>query len=97
MPLSDDYFLVWALGTLATFVGSALFAIVTYRTAVLSRGAAVLIGVGSALTMIFAMSGGGNPSPVLMVAALGGFGLGWFLLGIQAVRLDRPAVDPRPA
>ena len=95
--LSEDYFLVWSLGTLTFFVGTILFAIVTYRTAALSRGAAALLGVGSALTMIFAMSGGGNPSPVLMVAALGGFGLGWFALGVQAIRLDRPATEPRPA
>lgn len=95
--LSEDYFLVWALGTLTFFVGSTLFAIATYRTAALSRGAAVLLGVGSALTMIFAMSGGGNASPVLMVAALSCFGLGWFALGVQAIRLDRPSTEPRPA
>lgn len=95
--LSEDYFLVWSLGTLTFFVGSILFAIVTYRTAALSRGAAALLGVGSALTMIFAVSGGANPSPALMVAALGGYGLGWFALGVQAIRLDRPATAPRPA
>jgi len=94
---SEDYFPVWILGTMTFFVGSTLFAIATYRTAALSRGAAMLLGVGSALTMIFAMSGGGNPSPALMVAALGGFGLGWFALGVQAIRLDRPATDLRPA
>ena len=78
------------------FVGSTLFAIATYRTAALSRGAAMLLGIGSVLTMIFAMSGGGNPSPVLMVAALSGFGLGWFSLGVQAIRPDRPTA-PLPA
>jgi hypothetical protein len=95
--LSEDYFLAWALGTITLFVGSGLFAIATYRTAALSRGAAVLLGVGSVLTMIFGMSGGGNPSPALMVAALSCFGLGWFALGVQAIRIDRPATEPRPA
>ena len=97
IQLSEDYFLVWLLGTMTFFVGSILFAVVTYQTAALSRGAAVLLGVGSALTIIFAMSGGANPSPVLMAVALSGFGLGWLALGIQAVRLDRPATDLRPA
>ena len=95
--LSEDYFLAWALGTITFFVGSGLFAIATYRTAALSRGAAVLLGVDSALTMIFATSGGANPSPVLMAVALSGFGLGWFALGVQAIRVDRPATEPRPA
>ena len=94
--LSEDYFLVWALGTLTFFVGSTLFAIATYRTAALSRGAAVLLAVGSVLT-IFGASGGGNPSPVLMAAALSCFGLGWFALGVQAIRMDRPATETRPA
>lgn len=94
---NEDYFLAWALGTMTFFVGSGLFAIVTYRTAALSRGAAVLLGVGSTLTIIFAASGGANPSPVLIVIALSLFGLGWFALGVQAIRLDRPATEPRPA
>lgn len=95
--LNEDYFLAWALGTLTFFVGSGLFAIVTYQTAALSRGSAVLLGVGSALTMILAMSGDGNASPVLVIIALSLFGLGWFALGVQAIRLDRPATAPRPA
>jgi len=95
--LGEDYWMVWFLGVFATFVGSILFAIVTYRTAALSRGGAALLGVGTALTIIFGMSGGENPSPVLMAVALSLFGLGWFALGVQAIRLDRPATDLRPA
>ncbi len=95
--LNEDYFLAWLLGIITFFVGSTLFAIATYRTAALSRGAALLLGVASVLTMIFMMSGGANPSPILMVIALSLFGLGWFGLGVQAIRLDRSATDPRPA
>ncbi len=94
--LDEDYFLAWLLGTMTFFVGSTLFAIATYRTAALSRGAALLLGVGSGLTMIFLISGGANPSPILVVIALGLFGLGWGALGIQAIRLDRPATASSP-
>jgi hypothetical protein len=70
-----------------------LFAIATYRTAALSRGGAVLLGVGTVLPFVSAVSG----QIVLFVAALVCILLGWFVLGVQAIRLDRPATDPRPA
>jgi hypothetical protein len=35
--------------------------------------------------------------PLFIVAALICFLLGWFLLGVQAIRLDRPATDANPA
>ena len=62
----------------------------TYRTAVLSRGAAVLVGVGCVLPLI------GAGTNVAAAAAIGiaGFLVGWFALGIQAIRLDRPVVSP---
>ena len=34
---------------------------------------------------------------ILMPVAMAFFLLGWFLLGLQAIRLDSPATDPRPA
>ena len=95
--LGEDYWMVWILGFFATFIGSTLFAFATYQTAALSRGAAVMLGVGTVMTMIFGVIGGGNPSPILMVASLGCFGLGWFALGVQAIRIDRPATEPRAA
>jgi hypothetical protein len=93
--LGEDYWMVWILGFVAIFVGSTLFAFVTYQTAALSRGAAVLLGVGAVLTMIFGSIGGENRSPVLIGAAVGLFGLGWIVLGVQAIRLDRPATAPQ--
>jgi hypothetical protein len=35
--------------------------------------------------------------PVIVLAGLVCFLLGWFLLGVQAIRIDRPASEPRPA
>lgn len=89
----DDYWGLAMLGVLTGIVGSALFAIVTYRTAVLSRGASVLIAIGCVLPFV------GIAMNLLAVAALGigCFLLGWFALGVQAIRLDRPATEPRPA
>ena len=89
----DGYWNVVTMGVTATFVGSTLFAIATYRTAALSRGAALLLGVGSVLTIV----AGFGLGPVPLVVTSIGFALGWFALGINAVRLDRPGTAPQPA
>jgi hypothetical protein len=89
----DGFWNFGALGFLMALIGTMLFAIATYRTAALSRGAAVLLGAGSVLPFVGLISG----QNVLLAAALVCFLIGWFLLGVQAIRLDRPATDPRPA
>jgi hypothetical protein len=89
----DDYWALAMIGVLTGVVGSALFAIVTFRTAVLSRGAAALIGVGCALPF----AAGVTSTYGLIVAGIVCFLVGWFALGIQAIRLDRPMTGPRPA
>jgi hypothetical protein len=91
--VGEPYWGVWFLGVLTALAGSALFAIATYRTATLSRGAAVLLGVGSILPFVTL----GTSLPGVLLAAVICFLLGWFTLGIQAIRMDRPATDPRPA
>jgi hypothetical protein len=93
---AEEYWMAFILGILGAFVGSTLFAIATYRTAALSRGAALLVGVGSVLS-IGAAQGGNSLGPIPLVVTSIGFALGWFVLGIHAVRLDRPASEPRPA
>jgi hypothetical protein len=93
---AEEYWLAFILGTLGAFVGSTLFAIATFRTAALSRGAALLLGVSSILT-IGAGQGSVMLGPIPLVVTSLGFALGWFVLGIHAVRLDRPASEPRPA
>ncbi len=84
---------VWFFGTLTALVGSALFAVVTYRTAALSRGAALLLGVGSVLPFAGLVV---PDSTIVLPPAIACFLVGWFLLGVHAIRLDRPATVARP-
>ena len=86
MQLNEGFWGVWGLGTLAAFAGWILFAVLTYRTAALSRGAALWLIVGSVL--VFGALMGVNSLPRLVVAAAFiAFGLGWFALGVQAICL----------
>ena len=85
---------VWFVGTLTALAGSALFALVTWRTAALSRWASLLLGFGSILPFAGFVS---PSSSVLPMASIVCFLLGWFLLGVHAIRLDRPGIVPRPA
>jgi hypothetical protein len=89
----DGLWVVWFLGSMTALAGSALFAIATYRTAVLSRAAAALLAVGSGLPFL----GFATASEALLPAAIICFLLGWFGLGVQAIRLDRPATRPQAA
>ncbi len=92
--VGEPYWGVWFIGVVTALAGSALFAIATYRTAALSRGAAVLLGVGSVLP--FVTLGNTSLEPLVFAAVIC-FLLGWFALGVQAIRLDRPVIAPRPA
>jgi hypothetical protein len=94
--VAEEYWMAFILGSLGAVVGSTLFALATYRTAALSRGAALLVGVSSVLS-IGAAQGGNSLGPIPLVVTSLGFALGWFMLGINAVRLDRPASEARPA
>jgi hypothetical protein len=89
----DGFWDLGFLGVLTVLFGTLLFAIVTYQTAALSRRAALLLAAGAVLPFVAMISG----QPLVIAAALVCFLLGWFLLGVQAIRLDRPATDPRPA
>jgi hypothetical protein len=92
----DGYWDVMVVGVLGVLVGSTLFAMATYRTAALSRGAAMTLGVASVLMIPAGFSGNTfGPVPAIVVGI--GIALGWFVLGINAIRLDRPAAQPRPA
>ena len=83
----DGVWYLMLLGAFGMLGGCLLFAIATFRMAVLSRAGALLVGIGSVLTLV---------QPLIAVG-LACFALGWFALGIQAIRLDGGAVEPRPA
>ncbi len=88
--LTDAFF----FGLMTFFIGSSLFAIATYRTGVLSRRAAAVLGIAPILSMSGGSGGGFND--VLIMAGLVAFTIGWTALGVLAVRRDRPAMASRP-
>jgi hypothetical protein len=87
----------WALliiGALGTIAGSLVFAVATYRTAALPRSGAVVLGVSAVISLIGFVGGsaqGGTAGPIFL-AAFGSFAIGWIVLGLQAIRMDRPAL-----
>lgn len=91
---------IWMVGLFATVLGSALFALATYRTGAISRPAAGLLAAGSATlvaVLVVGISGLGAAigatdalAPALMFAGLLAFSIGWIALGVQAIRLERP-------
>ncbi len=90
---------IWIIGVFATVLGSALFAIATYRTRALSRPAAGMLAIGSGLlfaVLVVGMSGiwtaMDGVGVALMISGLLAFSAGWIALGWTAIRLDRPAV-----
>jgi hypothetical protein len=85
-------------GLLATVAGSILFAIATWVTGALPRSGALALGAGSALALAcFAVSIIGGDSlwdvlrPLFVLGYLA-FPVGWIILGLQAIRIDRPAM-----
>jgi len=85
---------VFILGMIATVVGALLFAIATYRTAALPRSGSAVLGVCavvSIVSFVVASSMHGTAAPVVE-AGLGAFALGWIVIGLQAIRLDRPVM-----
>ena len=90
----DAFWPMFALGTLIASVGSVLFAVATYQTAVLSRGAAAVLATGFVVTLCTIS----NPDlHAVATAGLAAIASGWFALGVQAIRLEQPAAAPRPA
>ncbi len=94
--VGEGYWMAFMLGLLGAFVGSTLFAIATYRTAALSRKAALLLGVASVLTIATGLGGNVLGSIPLIVVTIT-FALCWCVLGIHAIRIDLPAAASRPA
>ena len=86
---------IMSIGMMGLFIGSGLFALVTWRVRTLSRAAAAVLGFG-AITMIaglFGFAGGLVPSTfqeVLMGVTVLAFSGGWAGLGISALRVSGP-------
>ncbi|HUQ78600.1 MAG TPA: hypothetical protein VM427_06995 [Patescibacteria group bacterium] len=97
----DDYWTLWFTGMITAFIGSGLFALATYSTAVLSRPAAAALGIGSLLPLIGILAQSVAFVPALevpvIVAALLAFAGGWAALGVDAIRTDGLQRSPRPA
>jgi hypothetical protein len=97
-PFVGDFtpWYVWMLGLIAMLIGSALFALVTWLTRSLSRVAAVILAVGSLLTLISGVLGIGGVIPEqygqwLIAVVLGLFGIGWIAIGLSALRVTGPS------
>jgi hypothetical protein len=92
----------WAffiVGLVAIIAGSILFAVATYRTAALPRSGALLLGIGSVIALVSFVGSstiGGSIAPIFVAGFLA-FPVGWIVLGLQAIRLDRPAMAAGPA
>lgn len=92
--------IAYAVGGLAAVVGFGLFGIATYRSGVLSRPGAVLLAVGPALMAVawlVAFTIAWDVGGLTMLGAMGCFLAGWVVLGIAAIRLDRPSTELRTA
>lgn len=84
----------WAfvmVGLLATIVGSALFALATWRTAALPSSGPAFLGIASVISLValFAQSGLGDTMLTLFGrVGLPTFTVGWIVVGLQAIHLD---------
>ncbi len=86
------------MGLLMTVAGSIVFAIASYRTGALPRSGSLALAAGSAFALAsFAVSivgGDGLWDQLRTLFVLGylAFPIGWIVLGLQAIRIDRPAL-----
>ena len=97
----DDSWWIWFVGVVTFLAGSAVFALVTFRTGALSRRASAVLGVGSVLPFagfLTPVAGGlAGFEALFQVVGFGVFALGWAALGLEAIRLDRLSPEPHPA
>ncbi len=97
--VEDQAFMVFIIGTFATICGSALFALATWRTAALSRSGAAALGVASVISLaaFFVRIGGiavDDEIIMLFVVGSAAWAVGWIVVGLQAIGLDRRAAAP---
>jgi hypothetical protein len=82
------------LGLLTTVAGSFLFAVVTLRTRALPRSGAAFLAIASILALLsFVGSMGlGEWLQPVFIAGFLAFPVGWIVLGLQAIRIEHPAM-----
>ncbi len=82
------------LGLLTTVAGSLLFAAVTLRTRALPRSGSGFLAIASGLTLLsfIGSMGLGEWLQPILIAGFLAFPVGWLVLGLQAIRVDRLAV-----
>jgi hypothetical protein len=86
-----DPWATWIIGLMTTLLGSVLFAVATVRARVLSRRAAVSLGVFASLTIVIGLglfdTGEANSVGELVTAgAIAAFAASWVMLGVGALR-----------
>ena len=89
---------IWILGLLTLVLGSGLFALASWRTASMSRVGTALLGAAAVLLTVFLPVLTGlfaipwePATPIATIGMLIAFAGGWILLGIGAIRQDRPS------
>ncbi len=82
------------LGLLTTVAGSLLFGVVTFRTRALPRSGAAFLAIASVLALLSFLGsiGLGEWLQPVFIAGFLAFPVGWVVLGLQAIRIDRPAM-----
>jgi hypothetical protein len=98
LPVGVSPWMISSVGLLTMVLGSSLFAVATWRTRSLSRGASALLAVGAVLVIVtlLGVGSGGLSLPAALVpviAAIVAFPAGWIALGISALRISGPAPD----
>lgn len=88
----DGFWGLWFIGTLTVVAGSGLFAAVTFQTRVFPRAGSALILAGIGVILAGTI---GNTNALIPIA-MGCLAVGWFVLGVQAIRLDRPTTATHP-
>ena len=91
--IGEGFWGLWFIGVATVMLGSGLFAAVTYQSRVLSRVGAALIGIG----IVVILSQAVFKIDALIPIGMACFAVGWFTLGVQAIRLDQPAPAAGPA
>jgi hypothetical protein len=100
MSLVEAFYALGMIGMLLYLVGVSVFGVVTYATGVFRRLPAVLIAAGGIVGGVaWGLLGTLAPGVPMWVGVFGllVMSVGWILIGVDAVRRDRPTMAAGPA